>query len=55
MPSSKQSQSSITIRCTAQEHRQIEQQAQSYGMSLSEYVRFVSMNAKIEVNIEKSE
>lgn len=53
MPSSKQGQSSITIRCTAQEHAKIEQKAGSYGMSISEYIRLVALNSKIEIKKEK--
>jgi len=51
MPSSKLGQASITVRCTAKEHETIRKNAASYGMSLSEYVRFVSLNAEISVKV----
>ena len=54
MPSSKLGRASITLRCTSREHEQISKKAQGYGMSLSEYVRFVSLNAETKVTIEKS-
>jgi predicted DNA binding CopG/RHH family protein len=53
MPSSKQGQSSITLRCTQQEHEEIEKKANQYGMTISEYVRFVTLNCKIEVRADK--
>ena len=49
MPSSKLGQASITVRCTAQEHKEISKKAASLGMSLSEYVRLVALNAEIKV------
>jgi len=54
MPSSKNGQSSITIRCTQQEHDNIERKAKQQGMSISEYIRFVSLNAEIEVKAKES-
>lgn len=41
MPSSKHGQASITIRCTADEHRKATQQAESLNMTLSEYIRLI--------------
>jgi len=55
MTSSKNGQSSITIRCTAQEHTAIEKKARAYGLSLSEYVRLVCINASISVTVESSQ
>lgn len=55
MPSSKLGQASITVRCTQREHKEIEQKASSYGLSISEYIRLVALNSKIEVITEKSE
>ena len=56
MPSSKLGQASITVRCTAEDKRKIKNKWQSYGFeSESEYIRFVALNANIEVNIEKPE
>jgi len=43
----------INIRCTPEEHEAIANKAKSYGMSISEYVRFVSLNAKIAVTAYK--
>jgi len=48
------STSRIDIRLTEKEKQQVEQAAKSYGMSLSEYVRLVCLNAKIEVKIKDS-
>lgn len=53
MPTSKPGQSSITLRCTAEEHQLITDKAKSHGMSTSEYVRFVTLNAKIIVKAAK--
>jgi|GEM_PF-1689288 len=53
MPSSKQGQASITIRCTEQEHKEIEKKASSHGLSISEYIRLVALNAKITVRAEQ--
>ena len=53
MPISKLGKSSITIRCTDEEHNRITTKARSYGMSTSEYVRFVSINATIKVKTGK--
>jgi len=53
MPSSKLGQASITVRCTAEDKRKITQKWQGYGFkSESEYIRFVALNAKVEVKIE---
>lgn len=52
MPSSKTGQSSITIRCTAHEHKQITDKAKQAGLSLSDYIRLVALNSKIEVTTE---
>jgi predicted DNA binding CopG/RHH family protein len=51
MPSSKLGQASITVRCTATEHKEISKKAASMGMSLSEYIRFVALNAEIKVTV----
>lgn len=53
MPSSKLGQASMTIRCTAQEHKEISNKAASLGMSLSEYIRFVALNAEIKAEVKK--
>jgi len=53
MPSSEPGKSSITIRCTTTEHEQITAKAKSHGMSISEYVRFIALNAKITVKATK--
>jgi len=44
---------SINIRCTTSEHQQITDKAKSHGMSISEYVRFTALNAKITVKATK--
>jgi antitoxin component of RelBE/YafQ-DinJ toxin-antitoxin module len=41
MPSSKQGQASITIRCTAEEHEKAQKQADAMGLTLSEYIRLI--------------
>lgn len=41
--------STISIRCTLDEHKEINRRAESNGMSTSDYVRFVCLNAEIEV------
>lgn len=43
----------ISVRCKPEDYSKIKAKAESYGMELSEYVRFVSIHAKIKVNIEK--
>lgn len=53
MPVSQPGKASITLRCTAEEHKRITTNATVYGMSMSEYVRFVSLNAKISVKIKE--
>lgn len=52
MPSSKPGKASITVRCTKDEYQQIEHKASQCGMKLSEYVRFVCLNAEIKVTTE---
>jgi len=49
VPSRQLEKSSITIRCTLSEHKEINLRAESNGMSTSEYVRFVCLNAQIGV------
>lgn len=44
--------SNLTVRCTTTEYKEIERRAKENNMKLSEYVRFVCLNAKIEVKIE---
>ena len=43
----------ITVRCTEQEHALITAKAKSHGMSTSEYVRFVSLNAVVEIKAKE--
>ena len=50
---SNEGKSTINIRCTPEDHDAIANKAKSYGMSISEYVRFVSLNAKITVTTPK--
>jgi hypothetical protein len=52
MSSTNEGKSTISIRCTSEEHELITSKAKSYGMSISEYVRFVSLNAKISVSVK---
>eukprot|EP01022_Parablepharisma_sp_SALTPOND_P011938 TRINITY_DN15227_c0_g2_i1.p5 TRINITY_DN15227_c0_g2~~TRINITY_DN15227_c0_g2_i1.p5 ORF type:complete len:102 (-),score=0.12 TRINITY_DN15227_c0_g2_i1:977-1282(-) len=53
MPSSKEGQASITVRCTAKELEQIKNKAAKYGFkTYAEYIRFISLNAKIEVKVD---
>jgi len=53
MSSPNEGKSTINIRCTPEEHETITKKAKSYGMSISEYVRFVSLYAKISVTAHK--
>lgn len=46
--------STINVRCTDEEHAQITVRAKSYGISFSEYVRLVCLNAKIEIKVRKA-
>jgi uncharacterized protein (DUF1778 family) len=48
-------QRAINIRINDDEYKQIQKKANELQMKLSEYVRFVCLNAKVEVKIEKSE
>jgi len=50
---SKPNKPSINVRCTYKEYAQITDKANSYGMSISEYVRFTALNAKITVKATK--
>jgi predicted DNA binding CopG/RHH family protein len=43
----------ISVRCKDAEYDAIKAKADSYGMELSEYVRFVSLHAKIKVEVKK--
>lgn len=45
----------VAIRITEEEQKRIKEKADRLDMSLSEYTRFVTLNAeiKVEVNIEK--
>lgn len=43
----------ISVRCKPEEYEKIKAKAESYGMELSTYVRFVSLHAKIEVKVKK--
>lgn len=45
--------SKLTVRCTEKEYYEIEQKAKAAGMKLSEYVRFVALNAEIEVKVKE--
>jgi len=53
MPSYKTPQ--INFVCSKEQHEEISRRAKQYNMSIAEYVRFVSLNAEIEVKLEKSE
>ena len=50
---SRQLDKSISIRCTTEEHALITAKAKSHGMSTSEYVRFVSLNAVVEIKAKE--
>lgn len=43
----------INVRCTTTEHALITAKAKSHGMSTSEYVRFVSLNAVVEIKTKE--
>ena len=45
--------SRIMVRCTTEEHQKIKDKAKSHGMSTSEYVRFVSLNAVVEIKAKE--
>ena len=53
MKESRQLDDVITLRCTTPEHALITAKAKSHGMSTSEYVRFVSLNAVVEVKAKE--
>jgi uncharacterized protein (DUF1778 family) len=55
MSPSNEAKSTINVRCTSEEYELITKKAKSYGMSISEYVRFVSLNAKISVSTHKGD
>ena len=46
-------QSRIMVRCTDEEYQQIKDKAKSHGMSISEYVRFVCLNAEIAIKTKE--
>lgn len=55
MPSSKKGQASITIRCTEEQRELIKAKAAKYGFeSYADYIRFVALNADINVNVKES-
>ena len=43
----------LTVRCTEEEYSSIQRKANDLGMSLSEYVRFVSLHAKVDVRAKE--
>jgi hypothetical protein len=43
----------ILTRCTALEKEEIQANAKACGLSVSDYIRLVSLKAKIDVNITK--
>ncbi|MGE5327993.1 MAG: plasmid mobilization protein [Deltaproteobacteria bacterium] len=47
MPSYKTPQ--VNFVCSKEQHDEIAKRAKQYNMSIAEYCRFVSLNAKIEV------
>lgn len=50
MPSSKQGQASITVRCTLEQKKAIEKKWKSLGFDTeAQYIRFVALNADITV------
>jgi len=52
MPSYKTPQ--INFVCSKEQHEEISRRAKQYNMSIAEYVRFVSLNAEIEVKVKES-
>lgn len=55
MPSSKEGQASITIRCTEEQRELIKKKAEQYGFeSYADYIRFVSLNAEVKVKVKES-
>jgi len=53
MSSSNEGKSTINVRCTSEEYELITNKAKSHGMSISEYVRFVSIYSEIKVVAHK--
>ena len=46
--------SKLTVRCTEEEYHKIEQKTKEANIkSLSEYVRFVALNAEITVTVKE--
>ena len=50
MPSNKER--AINVRITDKEYKLIQDKARTLNMKLSEYVRFVALNAEINVKVE---
>lgn len=56
MPSSKQGQASITVRCTIEQKKAIEKKWKSLGFDTeAQYIRFVALNAEITVKAPREE
>jgi len=43
----------IATRCTEEEHAKVKAKADELGMTISEYVRFVSLHAIVEVKVKE--
>lgn len=43
----------IITRCTEEEHAKVKAKADELGMTISEYVRFVSLHAIVEVRVKE--
>lgn len=41
----------LITRVTEDEKREVIEKANSLNMSMSDYIRFVSLNAKVEINV----
>lgn len=54
MPKCKEGESSITVRCSVEEKEAITKKWKDAGFSTeAAYIRFVALNAKIEVKVSK--
>lgn len=53
MPKSAPGQASLTVRLTKEEHAQVKAKAEKLSMSISDFVRFVCLNAEAKVYLRE--
>lgn len=44
----------LNVRMSEEEYKKITEDAAKLGLGISDYIRFITRNVKIEVNLERS-